>query len=69
MIIIFTLLLSYATSVPWPRNDELRLAINEGIAMATIPDMLLSYFPLVTRLLEPLLPRGLPPFFREYFLT
>lgn len=67
MVVIMTLLLNYATSVPWPRNDELRLFINQGIALSSIRTLLFGYVPEVTRYMEPLLPRGLPAFFSEAF--
>lgn len=69
IVVIITLLLNYATTVPWPRNDELRVFINEGIAASAIRDLLFGYVPTVTRYLEPLLPRGLPAFFSEAFFN
>jgi uncharacterized membrane protein required for colicin V production len=69
LVVIITLLLNYATTVTWPRNDELRVFINEGINASTIRGLLFAYVPEVTEYLEPLLPRGLPAFFSEAFFN
>jgi uncharacterized membrane protein required for colicin V production len=61
--VVVTLLLGYTTGVPWPRDNEIRVFINNSIDASSLSAFLSGLIPTVAGALEPWLPRGLPSFF------
>lgn len=67
LVVMVTLLLSYATEVEWPDNNEMRLFIQGSIEQSGLSRFFLNLVPTVAGMIEPFMPRGLPNFFSIKF--